>query len=306
MALNEMIGFGVSLPARSPDPIDMQEVRLTAQRAEALGFRDLWVSDNVLDHAFSINAMVLLAYAAALTNSIRLGVSVVVLPLHSPIHVAHQIASLDYVSSGRVILGVGLGLTEHYAHFQVPSERRVRRFLEGIKLMKALWTEPEADYNGDVYRLQGATMGLKPVQKPHPPIWMGGTHPNAVRRAALVADGWMGAGGQSTASFKESVPLLREALEKAGRDQGAFSISKRVIMSVHENPDVARNEVRHWLGEVYRNPDLTDALGVYGTPEQVKERIEDLVAAGATHLLLNPIARHAEQTEALAAIVGLS
>jgi len=306
MPLKEKIPLGMVLPHRSPEAVDMQAVRKVAQGAEALGFRDLWVTENSLDHVFCFDPMVVLTYAAAVTTTIRLGVAVVVLPVHSPIHVAHQVASLDYVSQGRAILGVGLGRDQHYAEFQVPRERRVRRFREGVELIKALWTEPRVSYRGEIFQLDGGTMAPKPVQKPHPPIWLGGGHPDALRRAAAIADGWMGSGGSSTASFSQSVPILRAALEKAGRDPAAFPISKRVFLSVHERPDVARAEVHRWYSEVYHNPEGTDASGVHGTPEQVREQLETLVAMGANHLLLNPVCRHAEQLEVLGAVVGLA
>ena len=298
--------FGLSLPHRSPDPIAMTAVHGVARRAEALGFRDLWVTENAVDHVFSLDPAVVLTYAAAVTTRIRLGVSVSVLPVRHPIHVAHQVASLDYVSHGRAVLGVGLGRDHHYAEFQVPPEHRVRRFREGVEVIKALWTEPKVTYRGSIFQLDGVTMVLRPVQQPHPPIWMGGDHPDAVRRAATLADGWMGSGGSSTATFARSVPILREALEKAGRDPKTFPISKRVFLSVHERPDVARAELQRWFTEVYRNPDGADASGVHGTPQQVRERLEALAAAGANHLLLNPVARYTEQVETLAALVGLS
>jgi probable F420-dependent oxidoreductase len=306
MALKDQIPLGMVLPHRSPDPVDMRAVHQVAQRAEALGFRDLWVTENTLDHVFCFDPMVILTYAAAVTTAIRLGVSVVVLPVHSPIHVAHQLATLDYVSNGRATLGVGLGRDAHYTEFQVPRERRVRRFREGVELIKALWTGSKVNYRGEIFQLEGGTMAPKPVQKPHPPIWLGGAHPDALRRAVALADGWMGSGGSSTASFSRSVPILRAALEKAGRDPATFPISKRVFLSVHERPDMARAEVHRWFTEVYHNPDGTDASGVHGTPEQVRERLEELVAIGANHLLLNPVCRHTEQLEALAAMVELS
>jgi probable F420-dependent oxidoreductase len=284
----------------------MQAVHQVAQRAEALGFRDLWVTENTLDHVFCFDPMVILTYAAAVTTTIRVGVSVVVLPVHHPAHVAHQVATLDYVSHGRAILGVGLGREAHYTEFRVPRERRVRRFREGVELIKALWTEQKVDYRGQIFQLAGGTMAPKPVQKPHPPIWLGGGHPDALRRAASIADGWMGSGGSSTAHFSQSVPILKAALEKAGRDPATFPISKRVFMSVHERPEVARAELHRWFSVVYHNPDGTDASGIHGTPEQVRERLEALVAIGANHLLLNPVCRHTEQLEALAAVVGLS
>ncbi len=306
MALKDQIPLGMVLPHRSPDSVDMRAVHQVAQRAEALGFRDLWVTENTLDHVFCFDPMVVLTYAAAVTTTIRVGVAVVVLPLHSPIHVAHQVATLDYVSHGRAILGVGLGREAHYTAFQIPRERRVRRFREGVALIKALWTEPKVNYRGEIFQLEGSTMAPKPVQQPRPPIWLGGGHPDAVRRAAAIADGWMGSGGSSTASFSRSVPLLRAALEKGGRDPASFPISKRVFLSVHERPEVARAEVHRWFSEVYHNPDGTDASGVHGTPEQVRERLEALVAMGANHLLLNPVCRYAEQLEALAAVMGLA
>src|SRR5262245_23429132 len=113
MALKDQIQFGISLPHRSPDPIDMPVVRGVAQRAEALGFRDLWVTENTLDHVFCFDPVVILTYAAAVTTSIRVGVAVVVLPIHHPVHVAHKVATLDYASDGRAILGLGLGRDHH-------------------------------------------------------------------------------------------------------------------------------------------------------------------------------------------------
>jgi alkanesulfonate monooxygenase SsuD/methylene tetrahydromethanopterin reductase-like flavin-dependent oxidoreductase (luciferase family) len=222
------------------------------------------------------------------------------------VHVAHQWAALDYVSNGRAILGVGLGRDHHYAQFQVPRDGRVRRFREGVELIKMLWTEPKVSYRGRIFQLEGGTMAPKPVQKPRPPIWMGVGHPDALRRTASIADGWMGSGGSSNAAFTRSVPLLRTALEKAGRDPATFPISKRVFLSVDERPEAARAELHRWFTVVYRNPEGTDASGIHGTPEQVRERLEELVAAGANHLLLNPVSRYAEQVEALAGVVGLS
>ena len=125
MALKDKIAFGMSLPHRSPDPIDVAAVRAVAQRAEALGFSDLWVTENTLDHVTCFDPVVVLTYAAAVTRRIRLGASVVVLAVHSPMMVAHQWATLDHLSNGRAILGVGLGREHHYREFAVPEAGRV-------------------------------------------------------------------------------------------------------------------------------------------------------------------------------------
>jgi probable F420-dependent oxidoreductase len=305
MSLKDEIAFGISLPHRSPDAIEAEAVRRVAQRAEALGFCDLWVTENTLDHVFCFDPVAVLTYAAAVTSKIRLGASVVVLPIHHPALVAHQWACLDYLSGGRAILGVGLGREHHYVQFQIPREARVRRFREDVDLIRALWKEPRVDFRGRIYQLEGGTMLPKPVQQPLP-MWFGVGHPNAIRRAGFLADGWMGSGGSSIAAFKQSVPLLRAALQEAGRDPSSFPISKRLFMAVDERPEVARAELHRWFTEVYHNPEGTDASGIHGTPEQVRERLEELMAMGANHLLLNPVSRYAEQIEALASVVGFS
>ena len=304
--LKDTIAFGMSLPHRSANPIPPAEVRQVAQRAEELGFQDLWVTNNTIDDAGCFDSLTLLTYAAAVTTTIRLGVSMLVLPTYHPVHVAHQVATLDYLSAGRAILGVGLGRAEDYELFQVPAARRITRFTESVELIKALWAGPRATYQGEIYHAHDATLGTRPLQRPHPPIWFGGYHPAAIRRAAALADGWMGGGGSTAASLAAAVPLLRAELESAGRDPATFPISKRIFMSVHERGEVARSEVDHWFTDVYRDPAGTDQFGVFGTPEQVRQQLEALAATGATHLLLNPVTRYGEQLEALAEIVGLS
>jgi len=305
MALKDKIAFGMSLPHRSPDQIGMATVKAVARRAETLGFRDLWVTENTLDEVSSFDPISLLTYAASVTTTIRVGASVVVLAIHSPLMVAHQWATLDYVSGGRAVLGVGLGRDHHYRQFEVPQEGKVARFREEVTLIKALWTQEKTTFHGRFYNLDDEMMQPKPVQKPHLPLWMGVGHPNAVRRTAELADGWMGSGGSSIAEFGRSVPILKEALAARGRDPEDFPISKRIFMAVDENPAVARRELNRWFTNVYHNPPGTDASGIHGTPEQVRARLEEVVAMGANHLMLNPVSNYTEQVEALAEVVGL-
>ena len=305
MALKDLIPFGMSLPHRSPDTIGSDVVRTVATGADQLGFRDLWVTENTLDHVMSFDPIVVLTYAAAVTSRIGLGASVLVLPVHDPRMVAHQWASLDTLSNGRAIMGVGIGRPFHFTEFEVPQEGRVARFREQIELIRALWSQEKVTHHGRYYNLDDARLGVRPVQKPLP-IWMGVGHPNAIRRAAGLADGWMGAGGSSTEDFRQAVPLLRESLEKAGRDPATFPISKRIFLAIDENPDLARAELHRWYTEVYHNPAGTDASGIHGTPEHVRARLEEMIHMGANHLLLNPVSRHVEQLAACAEVVGLS
>jgi probable F420-dependent oxidoreductase len=304
MALQDSISIGMSLPHRSAEPIPPAIVRDVAQRADALGFQDLWVTNNTVDEASCFDSLTVLAYAAAVTTRIRLGVSMLVLPTYHPVHVAQQVATLDCLSGGRAILGVGLGRVEEYELFQVPPEHRVTRFTESVELIKALWAGPRATYAGDFYRARDTTLGTRPLQQPHPPIWVGGQHPAALRRAAAIADGWMGGGGTSTASFADAVPQLHAELTRAGREPATFPISKRIFVSVHDRGDEARSEMDRWFRAVYHAPAATDACGVFGTPDEVGRQLESLAATGATHLLLNPVARYAEQLDLLAEIIS--
>jgi probable F420-dependent oxidoreductase len=305
MALKDLIPFGMCLPHRSPDRISIEAVRTVAAKADKLGFQDLWVTENTLDHVNSYDPIVVLTYAAAVTTRIRLGASVLVLPVHDPRMVAHQWASLDYLSNGRAVMGVGIGRPFHYQEFEIPPEGRVTRFREQLDLIRTLWRQEKVTHQGRFYHLENASLGVRPVQDPLP-IWMGVGHPDAIRRSAKLADGWMGAGGSTIEDFRKAVPMLREALEQAGRDPSRFPISKRIFMAVDEQPAIARAELNRWYTEVYHNPAGTDTSGIHGTPEQVRERLEEMIAMGANHLLLNPVSRHAEQLDALAEIVGLA
>ncbi len=305
MALKDLIPLGMSLPHRSPDPLVLTTVAAVARRAEALGFADLWVTENTNDHVSSFDPVVILTYAAAITTRIRLGASVIVLPIHHPVMLAHQWATLDFISGGRAILAAGLGRDHHFRDFQVPGDARVTRFREQIALLRALWTQDKVSYSGKIYQIENVSLGQKPARTSGIPLWMGVGHPDAVRRAARLSDGWMGAGGSTAADFRAAVPILKQALESAGRDPTHFPISKRVFMAVDERPGVAHAELDRWFTEVYHNPAGTDAAGIHGTPEQVADQLHALVHAGANHLLLNPISRHAEQLEAVAELTGL-
>jgi len=305
MTLRDKIALGMSLPHRSPDSLELTTIGTVARRAEELGFRDLWVTENTVDNGTCLDPVVALSFAASITKRIGVGAAVIVLPIHHPLMVAHQWATLDFISGGRAILAVGLGRAHHYRDFQVPAARRVRRFREEVELIKALWAGDKVTYRGQIFQVENVKLATRPARQPHPPLWMGVGHPDAVRRAAELADGWMGSGGSSIAEFKASVPILKQALETVGRDPVKFPVSKRVFMAADERPAVARRELERWFTEVYHNPPGTDASGIHGTPEQVRERLEELVAAGANHLLLNPISRHTEQLEAVAELVGL-
>src|SRR5206468_2335053 len=126
-----------------------------------------------------------------------------------------SLASLDQLSQGRLIVGVAIG-GPHVpaAVFGVPAERRARRFVEGLQVMKAFWTQPLATVNGEFWNFRDIAMEPKPVQQPHPPLWFGAREPLGLKRAVRHGDGWMGPGSSSSADFVQHVTLLRRLLEE--------------------------------------------------------------------------------------------
>ncbi len=273
-------------------------------RAEKLGFHSAWVVEQILGSIPSLEPVELLTYAAAVTERIRLGSAVLLTALRSPVHLAKSLATLDHLSHGRLIVGVGLGGNPNiYPAYGISAERRAARFAEGIRLMKRLWTEPRVSFEGDFWRLQNASMEPKPLQKPHPPVWFGAHHPNALRRAAELGDGFMGAGSLSTAKFKEEVVLLRGFLEKAGRDPGKFPIGKRVYIAIDRDKARALKRLGEWFGAFYGKPQLAEEVSVWGPAEECVDRLNEVVAAGAGLVMLHPVFDELEHLEQFAAVI---
>jgi alkanesulfonate monooxygenase SsuD/methylene tetrahydromethanopterin reductase-like flavin-dependent oxidoreductase (luciferase family) len=268
-------------------------------RAEELGFDSAWAQEQVLGATPHLGPMEIMTYAAAHTTRLRLGCAVFVSSLHSPLHLAKSISTLDQLSQGRVEVGFGAGgRNRALSAFAVQPEGLITRFTEGIRLMKEAWTAPEITFDGRFWQLEGARMEPKPVQKPYPPVWIGGSHPNAIRRAVTHADGFFGAGSTTTADFAGQIKILREELK--GRD---FPIAKRVYIAVDDNPSRARQLVSDGLDRLYGFFGLAGRLApvaVAGTVSDCVQGLREVADAGAELILLNPLHDEAEQMERLA------
>ena len=165
--------FAISIPQYARDSrFDDDGFRLYLRRVEELGlFESAWVQEQVIGAAGSLAPLQTLTYAAACTEQLRLGCAVFVLPLHNPLHLAKAISSLDCLSHGRVEVGVATGgQGRPFAAFGVDADRPVARFTEALALMKACWTEREITFDGQLWKLEAASMEPKPVQKPYPPV----------------------------------------------------------------------------------------------------------------------------------------
>ena len=296
------VSWGISIPQVFFDgPIDMPLIERWSKRAESLGFESLWTQEAITGAVPILEPVTLLSYLAAITEKVRLGTSVIVAPIRNPIQLAKSLGSLDHMSRGRLTVGLGLGGNPNdIPPYGFSSEKRVRRFTEIIDVMKALWTQPEAHFQGEFWQLDGLKMEPKPLQKPHPPIWLGARHINALRRAVRHGDGWMGAGSSDTASFVTAVDQTKMYLEEADRDPGSFTISKRVYVAVDNDEDRAEGRLKEWFGKRYGNADMASQVSVWGSTAKVTEKLAKVTEAGAEMVLLNPAFDDMEHLDALA------
>jgi probable F420-dependent oxidoreductase len=300
------VTLGVAIPQTVlQGPVDVRRIREFLARAEALGFESAWVVEQILGSIRSLEPVALLTYAAACTERMRLGSAVLLTALRNPVQLAKSLATLDHLSGGRLTVGVGLGGNPRvYPAFGVSAERRAARFAEGLRLMKRLWTEERVTFEGEFWKLQNASMQPKPVQRPHPPLWFGGHHPNALKRAVELGDGFIGAGSIATGGFLEEVRLLRQLLKDAGRDPAAFPLGKRVYIAVDEDRARAGRRLAEWFGAFYGKPELAAEVSVWGGPQECVDRLAEIVAGGVGFLMLNPVFDEMEHLELLASRIG--
>ena len=232
--------YGAFLPHLGPlaggDPLT--RIRETSQSAEALGFDSVWVADHIITPrtiqsrypysptgSFPLDAdapllepLTVLSYAAACTTTIRLGTAVLVLPHRNAVVLAKTLATLDVLSAGRVICGVGVGwMKEEFDILNASFHQRGLVSNETIEVMMELWTQENPAFDGQIYKFSEVGCKPRPVQTPHPPIWIGGHSGPALRRVVKYGDGWP-AVVFSPAEFLERADALREHAVLAGRD----------------------------------------------------------------------------------------
>jgi probable F420-dependent oxidoreductase len=298
--------FAIAIPQFYADgEFDPAAFREYLARAEELGFESAWTQEGTLNVGPQISPVEAMTYAAACTERIRLGCVVFVSTLHSPVHLAKSLASLDQLSRGRVEVGVGTGGPGRpFAAFGVDSSRYVARFTEGITLMKALWTEPRVTFEGEFWQLEDAPMEPKPFQKPYPRLWFGGASEPALRRAVRIGDGFFGAGSSPTDKFAGQVQIVRAALAEAGRPAADFPIAKRVYIGIDDDAERARDRMNAALAGIYgvRVPAI-EAAAVTGTAADCVRQASEVATAGAELILFTALFDQREQMERLAAAV---
>jgi probable F420-dependent oxidoreductase len=275
-----LLGFGVPVSGAWATPGNQGRI---VRRAEELGYRSAWAFQRLLVPAERepdprsgmevyrsvLDPVVSLAHLAGHTSRIRLGVAVLNMPFFSPVLIAKQLASLDVVAGGRLDVGLGLGWSRvEFAASGVPYARRGARGEEFLRVLRALWTDDLVEFHGDFYQVPPARMEPKPLQRPHPPVLLGGGAGAALRRAGRVADGWISASRADLRHIDQPIAVVKGAAERAGRDPEALRF-------------VCRGPARLGpAGAAGRRP-LT------GSAAEVRGDLDDLRAQGVTEVFLD-------------------
>jgi probable F420-dependent oxidoreductase len=265
--------YGFYLPTRGATATP-EALETLVGRGEALGFASVMIADHVvfpvtIDSKYpytvtgafpgsgdTLEQLALMAFIAGKTRTLRLVSSVMILPHRNPVVTAKTLATIDVLSNGRVTVGVGVGwLREEFQALGAPDfDRRGAVSDEYLRIFKALWTQSPASFEGEFYRFDAIRCLPAPVQKPHPPIWVGGHSPAALRRVARHGDGWHPVGANPAvplrpAELRASLDELYRLTEKEGRDPRALTISfKAPVYDVTQGLDASGTERRPFSG----------------------------------------------------------
>jgi probable F420-dependent oxidoreductase len=271
------LAFGIQGSGQSvggaPDPGLFREI---AVRAEELGYDSIWAGDHISYRNPILDIVVALSTFAAVTQRITLGAGIVLLPLRHPSVVAKEFASLDYLSSGRVILGVGVGGEgeKDFGAVGVPRNERGARTDEAMQALRALFGELPASFAGRFYSFEGITIAPKPAQPGGPPLWVGGRSQAAIRRAATLGDGWI------------PIWISPEKLAR-GLEQLPAHVTPAVTVPAHvgQKQKLYEHLQQRYAGNFGEH--IVDRYCVAGTPEECAARIREYVNAGARHIVFN-------------------
>ena len=279
-----MLTFGV-IPGHDPSG----DVLGTAEMAEALGFDSVWVGDHLLWYVPSPDPAVILGALAARTERVRLGTAVYLAALRNPVAVAKMGATLDHLSDGRFVLGVGIG-GENPAEFaaaNVPLRQRSGRLDETVEVCRRLWTGREpVTHDGRFLQLQDVRFDLPPLTPGGPPVWVGGRAPRSLVRAGRLGDGWL-AFVVTPERFADGWATVRQHAADAGRDPDALTPGLQLWCNLADSDEEARALLAPQIEAMYRTPyDRFSRYTICGTPDTWQTRVGEFAAAGVRHFNL--------------------
>lgn len=290
------VRFGVQLSGIHPPP----EQFALARRVEELGYESVWTGDHVSFHSPLYESLTLLSTYAAITSRVRLGTAVYLLALRPAAIAAKITSTLDVLSGGRFIFGVGVG-GENPKEFElcgVPHAERGARVSEAIDAIRTLWRDTPATFKGRFTRFEHVSIDPKPAQPP--PIWIGGRSEAALARAGRQGDGWMSYVVQPE-RYAQSLEKIRRAAEQAGRTLESFAAAHLAFVTVGRDYETAKAVWVKCLTKRYAQDfePLAKKYGIIGTPAQCAEQIEAFRAAGCNYVIVNVIGEPEHEREQL-------
>src|SRR6266567_9381406 len=290
------IRFGAS--PSSPTLRPPREHFRLVRRLEEWGFESVWSGDHISFHNPIFESLTLLASYIGITSRIKLGTAVYLLALRPPAVAAKMTATLDVLSGGRLIFGVGVG-GENPKEFEacgIPHRERGARVTEGIDVVRTLWRDSPASFKGRFTEFEGVSIDPKPVQQPSPPIWVGGRSDAALSRAGRQGDGWISYVVQPE-RYKQSVAKIEAAAEAAGRSLAGFEKAHLTFISVGKDYESAERVWVERLSQRYAQDfgPLARKYGIIGTPGQCAEQLERFIEAGCTYFVLDAICDAADE-----------
>jgi alkanesulfonate monooxygenase len=304
-----MTQFGLAIrnfvgPREVPDVAGLYAY---AERAEALGFESLWAWDHVLlgvEPAFPIlDAVTTLAAIAARTRRIKLGTGVLVLPLRNPVAAAKALGSLDVISAGRLLLGVAAGwYAREFDAVGVPFKQRGRQFERNLDILLRLWTAERVTLRVDEFNLRDAVMVPRPVQRPRPPVLIGGYVDAVLRRAATMGDGWL-TYFYTPESFTRNWAKVQAFAREAGRDPAALTSTNQLAVYVGASRAQTAADMRQWLSTEWDTAAWSESTiehAIHGSPAECIDQLRAHVATGVDRLILLPYRYQPAQVERIA------
>ncbi|MGN6473934.1 MAG: TIGR03619 family F420-dependent LLM class oxidoreductase, partial [Mycobacteriales bacterium] len=242
-----LIGFGAPVSGSWATPANQVAI---AQRADELGYASLWTFSRLIysdwpepmrlgsPYRSVHDPIVVASFLAGVTQRIRLGLAVVNAPFYPPIALAKALTSLDIVSAGRLDAGLGIGWSPaEYEATGTPPERRGARMAEYLRCLGEIWTGDPAEFSGEFYRVPRGWSDPRPVQRPYPPVLLGGTAEPALRRAGALAEGWISSSRVNISDIPASIETIRSGASEAGRDPDAVRAVIRGVARLRESPD---------------------------------------------------------------------
>jgi probable F420-dependent oxidoreductase len=269
---------------------------------ERSGIDSIWLSDRLSSPAPVPEVMTTLAAVAARTSKLKFGPSVIVLPYRTPVVAAKEMATIDWLSRGRLFpaVGVGVELPREFEASGVPFKERGRRTDEAIHVIRLLWTQDEVSFQGEFYKLDRVSVFPKPWQTP-PPIWIGGKSEAALRRTARLGDGWIPS-FITPGEFRAGVERVRELAAAAGREVPEDHFGTLINYAIAESRDTAVALAEPYVQRGRVDEATLKASTAFGPPEALIAKIEEYVKGGASKFILRPLCPSDRMLEQLAIV----